>query len=240
MPQHKIGYGFSLIVLLAVAFVLFYVWKEPEKSIEFYKEFVNHFPEQTQGAAAILILFYIFGSLLFIPVSVLTLTAGVLFGFILGSLLASLSALAAAIFSFLLGRKFGNSWVLDKFDRRHLYRSLDNAAAREGWKIVLLLRLAPFFPFSAVNFFLGVSKISLPKFVWATWSGMLPGIIVYAYLGSLARDITELSLSQREPSLLEWGLSVLSVLAALVFFLYFTFYAKKTLRRQLHEKEKLS
>ena len=61
--------------------------------------------------------------------------------------------------------------------------------AREGWKIVALLRLSPVVPFNLLNYAFGVTRVRLRDYVLASWAGMLPGMVLYVYLGSVAGDL---------------------------------------------------
>lgn len=70
------------------------------------------------------------------------------------------------------------------------FKAIDEAAAREGWKMVLLLRLSPVFQFVLLNNGLGLTKIRFWPAIFASWVGMLPGTILYVYLGSIAKVAT--------------------------------------------------
>ena len=69
---------------------------------------------------------------------------------------------------------------------------MDEAVGREGFKIVALLRLSPLFPFSVLNYALGLTRVRLRDFVLASWLGMLPGTALYVYLGSLFTNVGDL------------------------------------------------
>ena len=70
--------------------------------------------------------------------------------------------------------------------------ALDRAVATEGWKIVGLTRLSPAFPFTLLNYAFGLTQVSLRDYVFASWIGMMPGTVMYVYLGSLARAAGEM------------------------------------------------
>jgi uncharacterized membrane protein YdjX (TVP38/TMEM64 family) len=79
---------------------------------------------------------------------------------------------------------------------------LDQALGDTGFAMVFLLRLSPVFPFSLLNYALGLTRISLKTYVFASGLGMIPGLFMYVYLGSAAHSFTELA-SRRQPSSLE-------------------------------------
>ena len=72
------------------------------------------------------------------------------------------------------------------------FRAIDEAVGREGWKIVGLTRLSPVFPFNLLNYAYGITRVSLRDYFFATWIGMLPGGVMYVYLGSLAGSLATL------------------------------------------------
>lgn len=67
------------------------------------------------------------------------------------------------------------------------------AVEREGFKLVLLLRLSPLFPFNVLNYVLSLTRVRLGTYVAASLIGMLPGTALDVYLGSLAPAAAELS-----------------------------------------------
>ena len=71
--------------------------------------------------------------------------------------------------------------------RDEKFRAIDKAIGREGWKIVALLRLSPLIPFSASNYFYGITAVKFWAYVLASWIGMLPGTVLYVYLGTIGK-----------------------------------------------------
>jgi uncharacterized membrane protein YdjX (TVP38/TMEM64 family) len=57
---------------------------------------------------------------------------------------------------------------------------------------VLLTRLSPIFPFSLLNYGLGLTQVKLSHYVLASWVGMIPGTVLYVYLGSIASNLTSI------------------------------------------------
>ena len=120
-------------------------------------------------------LFYIVACVLLLPGSVLTLGAGFLFGVPLGLLSAWTGATLGACAAFLVGRTLARDWVAGKVSGNPKFTAVDEAVGREGFKIVLLLRLSPVFPFNFLNYALGMTKVSFGKYALASFIGMLPG-----------------------------------------------------------------
>ena len=134
------------------------------------------------------ILIYNVATLLLIPGSILTVKGGCLYGLVLGSTLVIIAALFGAIIAFLLGRYYCRDWVKNQFKKYPLLIKIDRIITDEGWKMILLLRLSPLFPFNLLNYFLGVTDISLKDYILGSLA-IVPGTIMYVYIGALARDL---------------------------------------------------
>ena len=72
------------------------------------------------------------------------------------------------------------------------FAAVDRAVGREGWKIVVLLRLSPVFPYNLLNYGLGLTKVRFRDYVLAS-IGMLPGSFLYTYSGFLVGDVIRLA-----------------------------------------------
>jgi uncharacterized membrane protein YdjX (TVP38/TMEM64 family) len=128
---------------------------------------------------------YVVATVLFVPGSVLTLGAGAVFGVVLGSVCVSISATLGATAAFLVGRYLARDAIARRIAKNEKFATIDRAVADEGWKIVLLTRLSPVFPFTLLNYAFGLTRVKLSHYVLASWLGMIPGTVMYVYLGSL-------------------------------------------------------
>ncbi len=178
---------------------------------------------------------YAIATVLFIPGSLLTLGAGVLFGVVFGSIYVSIGSIIGATLAFLIGRYFARDWVDKKLETQPKFKAIDRAIAKEGWKIVGLLRLAPIFPFILLNYGLGVTQVSLKDYFFASWIGMIPGTIMYVYLGSLAGNLATLGSSGQQSSPVQWIIRIIGLLATVAVTVYVTKVAQKALASQIEE-----
>jgi uncharacterized membrane protein YdjX (TVP38/TMEM64 family) len=153
---------------------------------------------------------YAAGTVLFAPGSVLTLAGGALFGPLWGTLVNLAGATLGATLAFLTARYLASDWVRGRAGARatKVLRGVEG----EGWRFVAFTRLVPLFPFNLLNYLLGLTRIPLLPYVLATLVFMLPGALVYTYLGYAGRE----ALAGGE-GLLQKGLVALSLLAALAF-----------------------
>lgn len=172
---------------------------------------------------------YVAATVLFIPGSVLTLGAGAVFGVALGSFYVSMASTLGATCAFLIGRHLARDAIGRRISGNARFTAMDRAVSREGWKIVGLTRLSPVFPFTLLNYAFGLTNISLRDYVLASWIGMLPGTVMYVYLGSLAQAAA----GGRSRSTGEWLLYGVGLLATVVVTLYVTRLARRTLANRL-------
>ncbi|MBL1211067.1 TVP38/TMEM64 family protein [Geminocystis sp. GBBB08] len=183
------------------------------------------------GAIAFIVI-YIIATIFLIPGSALTLGGGLIFGVIKGSILVSIASVAGATLSFLIGRYFLRTWVEKQIDTQPNFKAIDVAVAQQGWKIVGLTRLSPLFPFVFLNYAFGVTKVSLRDYVFASWIGMLPGTVMYVYLGSLPK--TALEATGGNTDILRLILNIVGLVATVAVTIYVTKIAKKALDSQVN------
>ncbi len=142
-------------------------------------------------AAAVVAAAYVVACVFMLPGSVLTLGAGFLFGVVAGTITVSVGSTLGVCAAFLVGRTIARGWVERRVSGNPKFAAIDDAVGREGFKIVLLVRLSPIFPFNLQNYGFGLTKVAFWKYALASWIGMIPGTIMYVYfgagLGSLAR-----------------------------------------------------
>lgn len=178
---------------------------------------------------------YIIATVLLIPGSLLTLGGGLLFGLVWGSIYVFLGATLGSIAAFLTGRYLARNWVTQKINTNPKFTAIYQAIAQEGFKIVFLTRLSPLFPFTFLNYILGVTTISLKDYTLASL-GMIPGTILYVYLGSLAGNLAQLGMSQpnsSETQILQWVVKIVGFIATIVVTGYITNLAKKSLNETI-------
>jgi uncharacterized membrane protein YdjX (TVP38/TMEM64 family) len=182
---------------------------------------------------ALFVPLYVAATVLFLPGWILTVGAGAVYGVARGVPLVSVAATLGATAAVLAGRYLARGWVAAKLEGSARFRAIDEAVAREGWKIVGLTRLSPVFPFNLLNYAFGLTRISLRHYVVASWAGMLPGSVLYVYLGSLAGDLATLGAGERVRTPAEWTLYVIGLFATVAVTLYVTRLARGALERRI-------
>ncbi|MCH1503174.1 TVP38/TMEM64 family protein [Verrucomicrobiales bacterium] len=181
------------------------------------------------GPVAFIIL-YALAVVFFFPASVMTLAAGTGFGVVLGCVYVSIASTLGATLAFLVGRHGARKTIQKRIDGNKTFTAIDSAVADEGWKVVGLTRLSPIFPFTLLNYAYGVTKVKFSHYVLASWIGMMPGTILYVYVGSLGKAAA--SSSGKTP--LEWTFYGLGLLATIIVTVYVTKIAKRALNKKIH------
>jgi uncharacterized membrane protein YdjX (TVP38/TMEM64 family) len=221
----KLLLGAGVVCLLIVAGKFFNVPELLQNALQWVQ---NLGPAGPIAFAAI----YILATVFFIPGSLLTLGGGVLFGIVFGSLYVFVAALLGSVLAFLVGRYLARGWVSKQIEGNEKFQAIDAAVAREGFKIVLLTRLSPIFPFNLLNYAFGVTQVSLKDYTLGA-IGMLPGTITYVYIGSLAGSLAMLGASNQpsnpQAETIQWIIRIVGFLATVAVTVYVTRIAKKAL-----------
>jgi len=171
---------------------------------------------------------YILATIVFLPGSILTLGAGAVFGVVWGSLYVFIGATLGAVAAFLVGRYLAREWVSQQIASLPKFQALDRAVAQGGFKIVLLTRLSPLFPFNLLNYAFGITGVSLADYTLAS-VGMIPGTVLYVYIGSLAGNLAQLGTRVEPNPVVMWTIRTIGFIATLAVTLYGTQMARTAL-----------
>jgi uncharacterized membrane protein YdjX (TVP38/TMEM64 family) len=127
------------------------------------------------------ILLYAVGPSFLVPGAVMTIAGGLAFGTVWGSVYSLIGADIGALVAFAAGRFLGRSFVERVVGER--FQSMMHRIAKHGFQIILYLRFVPVIPYNALNLLAGASPITFYDYFWASMIGMIPGTILYAFLG---------------------------------------------------------
>jgi uncharacterized membrane protein YdjX (TVP38/TMEM64 family) len=213
----------AILALLAVAVLLFALRWIKESGL--LKRALDWIQELGPAAPVAFIAIYVGSALCLIPVSFLTLGAGFVFGFMSGSIYVLTAAMIAGNLMFLIARHLARDWIAHRLDAQPKFKALDDAVAREGWKIVALVRFAPVFPFSITCYAFGLTRLPLWEYFLANFT-MIPATVMYVYFGAVARDLTE---KVATPPWMKWAIGAVSVIVVL----YVTRFARRALAQKV-------
>ena len=220
-----------LLIGAALAAILIAAWLLP------VAEWTTRIAEWARGsgAAGVVVFFvaYVVSTVALLPGSLLTLAAGFAYGPVWGLAIASPASVAGATAAFVLGRTLLREWAASKVARSLRARAIDAAVAREGGKLVLLLRLSPLVPFNVLNYALSLSRVRLGTYIAASFVGMLPGTALYVYLGSLAPAAASLSASVEQGGSARLALYVAGLAATVAVVVIATRAARRALDAEL-------
>jgi uncharacterized membrane protein YdjX (TVP38/TMEM64 family) len=141
----------------------------------------------------LLVVLYAIVCLLLLPGSALSLAAGFMFGMVRGTIAASLGATLGATAAFLIARTMVRGWIEHRLTSHPKFRAIDRAVGEQGFKIVLLTRLCSLIPYDLTSYLFGLTNVPLGRYVLATWLGRLPEIVAWAYVGSIANSLADLT-----------------------------------------------
>jgi len=175
-----------------------------------------------------------------IPVGLLTLGMGFAFNFWIALVIVFICANIAANLGFWLGKTFLRKFIEKKIKENPIYDAVDTAIAMNGWKIVILIRLSPIFPFALANYVFGTSSIQWIHFSIASFVGVIPEAFLYVYLGNAIRNIsTEFTgdVSGANKTLTEIAFYV-GLAITLISVVVITYISKRAISKALIEAEK--
>jgi uncharacterized membrane protein YdjX (TVP38/TMEM64 family) len=184
-----------------------------------------------------LVALYILACLLFVPGSVLTLGAGFVYGVLEGYAYVAVGSVLGATAAFAVGRTLARERIERKLADSPRFRAIDEAITREGWKIVLLTRLSPVFPFNLQNYMYGITGVSTRDYVLASWIGMIPGTLLYVYLGSAAGSLAQAASGEAGDARWKTILFGVGLLATIVVTIYGTSLARSALRDAIESRD---
>jgi uncharacterized membrane protein YdjX (TVP38/TMEM64 family) len=173
---------------------------------------------------------YALAAVFFVPGSALTIGAGVLYGLGWGFVAVSAGSTLGATAAFLVARYLARDRVERWAARDRRFAAIDEAVGREGWKIVLLTRLSPIFPFTLLNYLYGLTRVRLAPYVLASWIGMMPGTLLYVYLGFAGRAVAQAAAGRTARSPAEYAAWTIGLIATLAVTVHVTRLARRALR----------
>lgn len=147
-------------------------------------------------APIVFIVIYVVATVAFLPGAPLSLLAGLVFGAVWGTLWTVIGATLGATLAFLIGRYAARGLVESWTASNERVRKLDEGVEKHGWRMLVITRLVPLFPFNLQNYAYGLTRIRVGSYVFLTALCIVPGVIVYTFAGgSLASAREDLSRS---------------------------------------------
>jgi len=181
-------------------------------------------------AAMAFIAFYAVATVAWVPGSVLTLASGAIFGLARGTLFTLAGATLGATMAFLVSRHLARGALERRIGADPRLAAMDEAVGREGPRLIFLLRLSPAFPFTLMNYALGLTAVRLRDYVLASAVGMAPGTFMYVYAGFAAGQVAMGASGAGERGAGEYALLAVGFLATVAVTVFVTRIARRALR----------
>ena len=183
----------------------------------------------------VFVLGYAVATVAFIPGSLLTLAGGAIFGLGEGTAFVFAGASLGATGAFLASRYLVRGAVERRVAAEPRFAAIDRAVGREGFKIVVLLRLTPVVPFVLLNYALGLTKVKLSHYVGA-FVGMFPATLLYVYYGKVLGDVAEVAAGvEVEQGWGTWVATGIGLAATVAVIVVVTRIARRALREEVGE-----
>ncbi|MBA2432061.1 MAG: TVP38/TMEM64 family protein [Chthoniobacterales bacterium] len=177
------------------------------------------------------IVVYALATVLFVPGWPLTVAAGFTFGLFIGTAAVSAGSVLGASAAFLIARFLAREQVESRTKKNEKFRAIDGAIGEQGWKLILLLRLSPIIPFNLSNYFYGVTAVPFWPYVFASWIGMLPGTVLYVYLGTVGKAGVDAAAGAGGRSPWEWVALGVGLAATVAVTIWVAKIARRALKR---------
>jgi uncharacterized membrane protein YdjX (TVP38/TMEM64 family) len=219
MKNRNLVFGVLALILIGVA-LMFFPLKVWSAELQIWIKSFGII------APLVFILAYIITTIFMIPGSILTLIAGAVFGLWFGVFYVVIGANCGALAAYLLAKTKLREKFMKMTEGNAPFAALDKAIGENGFKMVLLTRLSPAFPFTLLNYFLGLTSVRTGAYVAGNLLGMLPATFLYVYVGSLANVAVG--------SVSKWQLlmRIVGLLATIGVVIYVTRLAKKAMKEE--------
>ena len=165
-----------------------------------------------------------------LPGVLITLGAGFIFGVVMGSIYIVVATTIGAVIAFILARYLLSERTANYLRTKPRLKFIDQLLATEGWKLVLVTRLIPFFPFKLSNYLFGLTKFKLKDFFIGTFFGIWPITIFNVYVGSITADLSTLGTGSTKTNL-EWVIYVFGFIMTIFVVIYVTNRARHALKK---------
>lgn len=162
-----------------------------------------------------------------LPGGPFTLGAGFLLGVVQGTVAVTIGTALGACVSFALARGAFRNFVRERLRERAWVWEIDTAVSEEGWKVVMLTRMIPLFPFKLSNYAFGLTEVSFRGFFFGTLFGVIPLTALNCYLGQLAAQ----AVAHEEAGAAQWAARIITLAALALGVAYATRLARRIWKR---------
>lgn len=189
ITQGKTSKLMKLDLLLLIVYAIFLMWFFNLFSL-ISMDRINELQMWIEGfglmGPVVYMLLFIAACVFFLPGGPFGIIAGIVFGPIFGTIWASIGSTIGASLAFLLGRYAFRGFAENLVARNPKLRKIDDGVEKNGWRMLMITRFVPIFPFNVQNYVYGLTKIPFVTFALLSWLFMLPGTMAYVFIAGAA------------------------------------------------------
>ncbi len=186
-----IGIGFVLLLALIAARLTGLTEYISFDGLNSLRDWIDGFG---MVAPVVFIAVYVVATVAFLPGAPLSVLAGLVFGPVWGTLWTVIGATLGATLAFLIGRYAARGLIESWTASNERIRKLDEGVENHGWRMLVITRLVPLFPFNLQNYAYGLTRLGLGTYVLLSALCIVPGVVVYTFAGgslaSAREDLT--------------------------------------------------
>jgi uncharacterized membrane protein YdjX (TVP38/TMEM64 family) len=164
-------------------------------------------------APAVFVLIWIAACVMMLPGLPIAIAGGLVFGAVWGTVWSTIGANLGACLAFLIGRYAARDMVSGWVEKNKALKKIDEGVRQQGWRMLMITRLVPVFPFNIQNYVYGLTNISFGTYALVSLVCMVPGTIAFNFAAGSAREVI---LSGGQPDAVKKTMMYLAIAA--VFF----------------------
>ncbi|TVR68417.1 MAG: hypothetical protein EA427_10940 [Spirochaetaceae bacterium] len=195
IKQGKTSRLMKVDILLLVVYAIFLMWFFNLFSLISMSR-INELQMWIEGfgllGPVVYMLLFIAACVFFLPGGPFGIVAGIVFGPIFGTIWASIGSTIGASLAFLLGRYAFRGFAENLVAKNPKLKKIDDGVERNGWRMLMITRFVPLFPFNVQNYVYGLTKIPFVTFALLSWLFMLPGTMAYVFIAGAAASGADL------------------------------------------------
>ncbi len=173
----------ALIFICFIAVCIIIIRFTPAKNYITVQTISSFIDRSGVWAPIVYILIYSIGVCIFLPGTLLTAIGAAVFGPYYGFIYVWAGAMIGSSCAFFIGRTLGRDYAASIIGER--LKRYDNAIERNGFATVLYLRLV-YFPFTPMNFGMGLTKVRFSDYIFGTGLGIIVGTFIFTFfIGTL-------------------------------------------------------
>jgi len=182
---HKLVLGFA-----AVAVGVFLAWRLGVfdlLTVDNIERLDHWFDSLGWWAPLAFVALWIAASVFFLPGLPITIAGGLVFGAAWGTVWTTIGANLGAVAAFLIGRYAARGMVEGMLEKNRALKKIDEGVKNQGWRMLLITRLVPIFPFNIQNYVYGLTDIPLKTYVLVTLPSMVPATVAFNFAAGSVR-----------------------------------------------------